>query len=372
MIAEDRTHRLVGHPPLRILADHAQHIVLHRVVVAVELELAAHRFEALGLQRLLQGSLVVQIALDVAHGSVDQQRCIVALRGIKRRQPAVFLFEIGNEALVFRVIEVMRPMRGVEHAEHRRADRLDHIFIGREARREELNVLGKASCHKLLDEVDAHAARQEEEQRIRLLRTDLRQFGRIVELSELGVDLFRLTLVVALEAGDSILAARIIRRNDHDVAKALVLNVLAHGFVQVVVLPGHVEEEGVALLAGVLRRAGIGRNVIGFGVKSLRANGEHDVREDDTGHEIDLVLFQEFLRLLLGDIGLLLIVGNQHFDRQIAELSVQMLDAQLEAVANIDTQPGTGAGKGRQKTDLHLVGSVNGGRQQQRSSKRGD
>ena len=190
---------------------------------------------------------------------------------------------------------------------------------------------------ELLDEVDAHAAGQEEEQGVRLDAADLRQFGGVVELAELGVDLFRdVALVETTEAGNGVLAARVVRGDDHDILVALVLHHLADGFVQVVVLPGDVEEEGVALLAGVLRRAGIGRNVESLVLEDGRADGEHDVGEDDAGHEIDLVLLQELVGRLLGDVRILLVVGDQHFGRQVTQLAVQVLHAKLKTVADID------------------------------------
>ena len=63
MIGENGAHGLVGDAAAGVLADGAQIVVLHRVVVGVELELAAYRLEALGFQRLLQRSLVLDLAL---------------------------------------------------------------------------------------------------------------------------------------------------------------------------------------------------------------------------------------------------------------------------------------------------------------------
>ena len=138
---------------------------------------------------------------------------------------------------------------------------------------------------------------------------------------------------------------------------------------QVVVLPGDVEEEGIALLAGVLRGAGVGRDVEGLVLEDGRADGEHDVGEDDAGHEIDLVLLQELVGCLLGDVRILLVVGNQYLSRQIAQLAAEMLDAQLETVADIDAEAGPRAGQGGDEANLDLVGSVDGTGQQQGSGK---
>ena len=132
---------------------------------------------------------------------------------------------------------------------------------------------------------------------------------------------------------------------------------------QVVVLPGDVEEEGVALLAGILRRAGVGRDVEGLVLEDAGADGEHDVGEDDAGHEIDLVLLQELVGGLLGDVRILLVVGNDDFRRQVAELATQLLHRQVETVTDVHPEAGAGAGEGGDKTNLDLVGGVDGTRQ---------
>jgi hypothetical protein len=101
-------------------------------------------------------------------------------------------------------------VRRIEHAEHRAADRLDHVLVGRETGAK-LGVARQAGGDELLDEVDAHAAGQEEEQRIGLGGANLRQFGGVVELAQFGINLVgHLAFVKTLEAGYRILAARIV------------------------------------------------------------------------------------------------------------------------------------------------------------------
>ena len=63
VVGENASHGLVGDPPFGVLADHPQVVVLHRVVVAVELEVAAHRLEALGFQGFSQALLILDLAL---------------------------------------------------------------------------------------------------------------------------------------------------------------------------------------------------------------------------------------------------------------------------------------------------------------------
>ena len=104
-------------------------------------------------------------------------------------------------------------------------------------------------------------------------------------------------------------------------------------------------------------------------VENGRADRQHDVGKDDASHEINLVPFQELVSRLLGDIGTLLIVGNDDLGRQAAQLAVELLDGQVEAVADIDAEPSTRPGKRRNETDLDLVGSVNGTGKQQSGGK---
>src|SRR5438128_12650907 len=54
VVAEDRAHGAVGHVPRRILLDHAQVVVLDRIVVGVEAEAAANGLEIGLLERLAQ------------------------------------------------------------------------------------------------------------------------------------------------------------------------------------------------------------------------------------------------------------------------------------------------------------------------------
>ena len=194
----------------------------------------------------------------------------------------------------------------------------------------------------------------------------MREFSGVVELAELGVNLLALAGVVTLESGHRILTARIVGRHDDDVFEALVLNVFADCFVEIVVLPGHVEEEGIALFARILRGAGVGRDVEGLVLENSRSDGEHDVGEDDAAHEVDLVLLQQLVGGLLGDVGILLVVDDQHFGGQAAELAVQFLDRQIEAVADIDAEAGTGPGERGHKADLDLIGGMDGSGQHQR------
>ena len=183
MVFEDRAQRAVGDAALGVLGDHTQVIVLDRIAVGVELEAAAHRVKLGRRDGLAQGRLVAQVALDVAHGGVHQARRVVTLCRVQRGQAAVVFLEVGHKALVGRVLHVMRPLGGVEHAQHGLAHGADHVLITRKTRSEQRHVFGQTGADKLLDEVDAQATRQKDINRIRPRRAHFGQLGAVVELA---------------------------------------------------------------------------------------------------------------------------------------------------------------------------------------------
>ena len=334
-------------------------------MVLVELERTPHRVELGGFQRLAHGFLVLDLALDIAHGGIHQHGGVVGLGGIQRGQAAKFLLEVGDELLVGRVVHVVRPLRRVEHAQHGLAHGLDDVLVRRETGAEQHSLLGQTGRHILLDEVDAQAARQEDEHRVGFGRADLGQLGAVVQLVQRGVGLHgHFTLEVTLEAGQGVLARGVVGGDQGDLLEALVLHDLANGLVHVVVLVRRAEEVGVALRTGVLRRAGVGADVEGLVLERGGAHGQHQVGEHQAGHEIDLVALDQALGGLLGHVGALLVVGHDHFGRQATELAAGVLDRQLETVTDVHAQAGTGARQGAEQADLHVVGSVGGGSQQ--------
>ena len=224
--------------------------------------------------------------------------------------------------------EVGRPVRGVEEAGHRRADRVDDVLVGREAGQQQRRVLAEAGADVLLDEVDAHAAGQEDVDGLRLGGADLGELGGVVELAELGVVLADdLALEGALEAGERVLAGLVVRRDEVHALQVARVGVLAGRLVVRVVRPRHGEEERVAVLAGDRRRRRVRADVDHLVVERFRQGREHDVREHDAGHEVDLVALDVLLEQLLGDVGLELVVADQHLGRQAAELAAVQLDA---------------------------------------------
>ena len=124
----------------------------------------------------------------------------------------------------------------------------------------------------------------------------------------------------------------------------------------VVVLVGSAEEIRVAVGTGVLRRAGVGADVKGFGIKNRFAHGQHHIGKHHAGHEIHFFLLHQPVGGLARRIGLGLVVGHDHLDRQSTELAAGMLHRQVEAVANVNAQASAGAGQGAEQTHLDLVG----------------
>src|SRR6185369_7203560 len=144
-IPQDRfAERLVDQAALPVAAHRAHIVVLDRVLVVVEFEGSAHRVESGGPQRAPHGFLVLQISLDVAYRGVDELGGIVALRRVERGHALVLFLEFGDELLVGRIVEVGRPVRGVEKPGHGRADRPDHVLVGAEARQQQHGVLAEA------------------------------------------------------------------------------------------------------------------------------------------------------------------------------------------------------------------------------------
>jgi hypothetical protein len=301
--------------------------------------------------------VVFELALDVAHRGVDELCRVVALRGVEGRRAAVFLLEFGDELLVRRVREIGRPVRRVEEPRHRRADRTDHVLVGGKARQQQRHVLAEAGADELLDEIDPHAAGQEDVEHLRLGGADLGQLGGVVELAELGVVLADdLALEGALEAGERVLAGLVVRRHQVDALHAALVRELACRLVVRVVRPRHGEEERVAVLARHRRRRRVRAQVEGVRVERLGKRRQHDVREDDAGHEVDVVALDVLLEQLLGDVGFELVVADEHFGGQAAELAAVHLHGEQEAVADVDAERRRWPRQRADEADLDLVG----------------
>jgi hypothetical protein len=170
-------------------------------------------------------------------------------------------------------------------------------------------------------------------------------------------------LVVALEAVDDVLAAGVVRRDDEDVLVALVVDVLAGRLGVAVAHPGHREEVRIALLAGEVRRAGVRADVEGLRLEHRLLDGLQQVLEHDAGHQVDLVALEHLVGELARDVGLLLVVLDDHLDRQAAQLAAGVLDAEQESVADRHADDAAGAGERADEADLDPVGGEGRGRE---------
>jgi len=99
-------------------------------------------------------------------------------------------------------------VRRHEGAEHGIANRADDVWSEENPGVISWMSFDRAGGDELLDEVDTHAARQEDVHGLGLGRAHLRQLGRVVELAELGIHLAGdRALVEALEAPSESLPA---------------------------------------------------------------------------------------------------------------------------------------------------------------------
>ena len=84
---------------------------------------------------------------------------------------------------------------------------------------------------------------------------------------------------------------------------------------------------------------------------------------------VDRLETSELVGRLLGDVGVLLVVGDDDLGRQSAELAVELLDRQIEPVADVYAKPGARTGERGHEADLDPVGSMDGAGKHQRGSK---
>ena len=371
-VLENGGNGLVDEAALRVLADHPKVVILDRILVGVQLERAVRRLEFGCLEGFAQRLLVLDFALEGLDRGVDHEGGIVALRGKNSRQALVLPLEFGDEFPVGRIVQVKRPVRGVEDPEHGIAHAADHVLVRTEAGRDQLDVLRQAGADELLDEIDAHAAGQEDVQGIRLGGAHLGELGRIVELAELGVDLVgNPALVEALESGERVLAGLVIWRDEVRALVSLVGGVLACRLMECVVRPGGGEKPRIALFAGQGRWGRVRAHIRNLRVESLRHRGKHDVGENDAREDVDLVQPHVFFGQLLAHFRLELVVADLHLDRQSAELAAVELDREVEGIADIHADRGIRAGQRRDEPDLDLVGGAGSPGEEQRNSNGG-
>ena len=216
--------------------------------------------------------------------------------------------------------------------------------------------MGQTGLTILLDQVDAHAARHEREQRIGLGGGDVGELGREIELPQRRVDLvYDLALELALDAGQRVLAGLVVGRHQKQALVALVLGVLAEHPEHLVVLVGGDEEARMALLAGEVRGAGVGADQEGVRVGHRLMNRLQDVGEDRPHHEIDLVAVEKALDLGHRHVGLELVVDGDDLHVATAQLAAERLHREVEAVPHLSAQHRRRARQRHDDPDAKLV-----------------
>ena len=158
------------------------------------------------------------------------------MRGVVVRQESVLCQEVFDETDIRGVWKIDTPDIGGFDADRVAADRRKARLIdgpdGVERRR-----LHDPGLHILLDELNAHVARIEDEGRVRLGVAQLAEFSGEVDLPEAGVDLAGdLILEEALEAADHVLSGLVVRRHEIGALDPRFLQVSAHGLGLLVVL----------------------------------------------------------------------------------------------------------------------------------------
>src|SRR5919198_991577 len=97
VLLERLLHDLHRHAVLVVRLHRLQQVeVLDRVLVDVELELAADRVVVRLAHLVHQRLHVLEVALGAAHRGVDERDAVVALRAVIRREVAVLLLEVGD------------------------------------------------------------------------------------------------------------------------------------------------------------------------------------------------------------------------------------------------------------------------------------
>src|SRR3546814_20579517 len=81
-----------------------------------------------------------------------------------------------------------------------------------------------------------------------------------------------------------------------------------------------IEVMRVTQLAGELRRAGVGADVEHPVLHRRRHHGHRQVRPAAAGHAVDLVALDELVGYLLGAVGLLGVVLDEHLDAHLTRL----------------------------------------------------
>src|SRR5690606_28032917 len=303
-------------------------VVLDGHVVVIELERASHRLEFVPgrFDRLRKRLLVGYVAVQLADRNVQQIARIIGCGGVHAGRAVVFLFESFDEGVVLGAVVARAPHGAGDHAFGQALERRQGGAVHRKHGQHRKLAQHSGLAH-LLDEINAHATRVEDEQGVGARSLQLDDFGRVVGLAQLGVQLFdHLALEVALEALEHFFAGLIVGRHQEDLAVTLLLRIHAHRLSRPVALPGRRKDVGLASFA----RYGSGPRVGGNGhharFDDLRKLGHEHVRVAHAHDGIDMIALYQLARNLYARFGLDLIVFLYDGNGLAAQLAAVLVD----------------------------------------------
>src|SRR5262249_15268059 len=139
-----------------------------------------------------------------------------------------------------------------------------------------------------------HSAGHEDEDRVRLERTDACQFGSEVEIAKRNIDLVEhFAMEVMFEARSGITPSLEVGHQRHDALISRLLCVLAHRLWHLVVLPGGGEKKWAALFASKDRGSGVDADKEGPALGDRLEDRLQNVGRDHADDEVDLVAFEK-------------------------------------------------------------------------------
>src|SRR3989441_539362 len=330
--------------------------VLRRVAVSVHLHRAAGRVgDPHPAQRGHERRAILDVAADRLDRLADHAGARVAVLAVEARRARVRLLVGGSESLVRRRVERGGVVMRADHAERlaaalRRARLVAVGAVGDE------RLAPQRALRVLLGEQERPASQRVDEHRVGILahlaevRRMALQFGRPPDFRD---PLPAVVLERLMEAAHRLPAERVVEP-DHD--DLLVAERLGRELPERV----HVAAGGEAGTDEPLRPLAL-REVVGGvdrveGRDPLRLDVRHerigDVRQDDAGEHVHLVVLDELARL--GERGrrLAFVVLEDDLELPAPRLPARLLPVQLAAAVHVLAGGGDGARQWRDEADL--------------------
>src|SRR3989441_889458 len=336
--------------------DFADVDVLRRVAVSVHLHRAAGRVgDPHPAQRGHERRAILDVAADRLDRLAYQSGALVAVLAVEARRARVRLLVGGSESLVRRRVERGGVVMRADHAERLVAELRQDVLVAVGAVGDE-RLAPQRALRVLLGEQERPASQRVDEHRVGILahlaevRRMALQFGRPPDFRD---PLPAVVLERLMEAAHRLPAERVVEP-DHD--DLLVAERLGRELPERV----HVAAGGEAGTDEPLRPLAL-REVVGGvdrveGRDPLRLDVRHerigDVRQDDAGEHVHLVVLDELARL--GERGrrLAFVVLEDDLELPAARLPARLLPVQLAAAVHVLAGGGDGARQGRDEADL--------------------